>query len=88
MPKRKGERKPDDAPHAPRYRFDCGRCKFSWCCGTTCHCNLKKKDHAEPPDKRKLQVAQDRWDWRDGREPKINWGNRPTSGKIPKNWDQ
>ena len=89
MPKRKGEVKPDSAPHAPRYRYDCGRCKFSWCCGTTCACNLKKKDHPEPPNTRKLQVAQDLWDWRNGRDPKINDHPRPASLQgVAATWDR
>jgi len=24
--------------HAPRWSYDCKRCKFSWCCGATCAC--------------------------------------------------
>lgn len=31
----------------PRWEFDCGHCKFSWCCGPMCAChakpNLKKQ---------------------------------------------
>ena len=27
--------------HHPRWQFDCGRCKFAWCCGPTCMCGLR-----------------------------------------------
>lgn len=86
MSKRGGERKPEKAPHAPRYRFDCGRCKFSWCCGTACHCNLRKKDYPDPPDERKLRVAQDRWDWRTRTNGYAIHKTRPET--VPKNWDE
>lgn len=26
--------------HAPRHRYDCARCKFSWSCGELCLCVL------------------------------------------------
>ncbi len=32
----------------PRYKYDCGNCKFNWCCGYTCACILK--DLPDPPD--------------------------------------
>lgn len=33
--------------HNPKYRFDCENCKFNWCCGPTCTCNLNNVP--EPP---------------------------------------
>lgn len=35
--------------HAPRWQYDCTRCKFNWCCGYTCHCNYYHS-LPEPPD--------------------------------------
>ena len=34
----------DCKEHAPRHRFDCGRCKFSWSCGLLCACALRQPD--------------------------------------------
>jgi len=28
--------------HNPKHKFDCGNCKFNWCCGYTCACKLSK----------------------------------------------
>ena len=36
--------------HDPKHRYDCGPCKFSWCCGLTCGCNLSKAEYPPPPD--------------------------------------
>lgn len=36
--------------HEPRWRFDCSRCKFSWCCGPRCACNVRK-DVPPPPER-------------------------------------
>jgi len=33
--------------HNPKYKYDCGNCKFNWNCGLTCSCVLK--DVPEPP---------------------------------------
>ena len=33
--------------HKPRYKFDCDRCKFNWCCGYTCVCVLRNA--SDPP---------------------------------------
>jgi hypothetical protein len=46
--------KPKHAAHAPRHRYDCGRCKFSWNCGLSCGCVLLKKDYDAPPEEVKL----------------------------------
>lgn len=27
--------------HNPQHRYDCGRCKYSWCCGLLCACSLR-----------------------------------------------
>ena len=81
------ERKPEEAPHEPRWRFDCGRCKFSWCCGMCCHCNLRKTDYPDTPDYRKLEVAQARWDWRTSKGYYAIHKERP-EGKPPKKWDE
>jgi len=45
---------PKGMEHSPRHRFDCGRCKFSWCCGLACQCNLRKSDYDAPPEEVKL----------------------------------
>lgn len=34
-------KKPKEKPHAPRYPHDCGRCKYSWCCGPPCVCQIQ-----------------------------------------------
>jgi hypothetical protein len=26
--------------HKPLHKYDCGNCKFNWCCGYTCACKL------------------------------------------------
>jgi len=40
--------------HNPRYKYDCGRCKFSWNCGELCSCVLYEM--GDPPPKRKEEV--------------------------------
>lgn len=43
--------------HAPRYQYDCDRCKFSWCCGPTCVCVLASRTNLpEPPRERQDEV--------------------------------
>ena len=42
--------------HNPKHQFDCGNCKFNWCCGPCCYCNLKKS-HPPAPDERIDEVA-------------------------------
>ena len=44
-----------DIEHAPRWQYDCTRCKFSWCCGPACHCNYMHK-LPDPPRKRQNEV--------------------------------
>lgn len=34
--------------HNPRYKYDCDRCKFNWCCGPLCRCVLKGYQNAPP----------------------------------------
>jgi len=34
--------------HEPRWQYDCINCKFNWCCGYLCYCNLMHT-HKEPP---------------------------------------
>lgn len=63
--------------HDPRHVFDCGRCKFSWCCGPTCACILKKKDLMPPPSERILEVAQLR----------IDAGLRPSAETLLKEYN-
>jgi hypothetical protein len=41
--------------HAPRWQYDCGNCKFAWCCGPTCSCSLKHR-LPDPPLKRQDEV--------------------------------
>jgi hypothetical protein len=51
-------RKSKNQPHDPQHSYDCGRCKFSWCCGYTCACHYKYRLPA-PPDsiKRLIEKA-------------------------------
>ena len=42
--------------HAPRYLYDCSNCKFSWCCGPTCHCILSSDGLPDPPRERQDEV--------------------------------
>jgi hypothetical protein len=42
--------------HAPRWQYDCDRCKYSWCCGPTCSCSLKLQGHGDPPRERQDEV--------------------------------
>lgn len=51
----------NSAIHAPRYLYDCERCKFSWNCGYTCACVmeralLKGKKLPHPPKKIREKV--------------------------------
>jgi hypothetical protein len=41
--------------HRPRYKFDCERCKFHWCCGPLCSCVLHEMKN--PPKKRREEVS-------------------------------
>lgn len=44
--------------HEPRHRYDCERCKFSWCCGPTCACILtRNKSIPQAPEERLVEVA-------------------------------
>lgn len=43
--------------HNPRYAYDCENCKFTWCCGPTCHCTYTNK-LPEPPRDRQDYVDQ------------------------------
>lgn len=38
--------------HHPRWKYDCERCKFAWCCGPQCACHLEGK----MPKKRREEV--------------------------------
>ena len=43
--------------HCPRWRYDCGRCKFSWNCGPLCACALGNPFSLAPtPPKRQREV--------------------------------
>ena len=44
--------------HNPKHKYDCGNCKFNWCCGYLCACNLKESP--EPPEwlQRQLKAIQ------------------------------
>ena len=52
--------------HNPRYRYDCGRCKFHWNCGILCECVLWKAP--DPPNERAMEVAKVQKAWRERRE--------------------
>jgi hypothetical protein len=58
--------------HAPRHKYDCGRCKFSWCCGPCCGCLLREA--ARPPRERALEVVDSLTTWRRSRgyEPTLD----------------
>lgn len=34
--------------HNPKHKYDCEKCKFNWCCGFECSCQLH--DKPEAPD--------------------------------------
>ena len=38
--------------HAPRWQYDCARCKFAWCCGPQCACHIQGK----MPKERRAEV--------------------------------
>lgn len=46
---------PEKENHNPKHKYDCGNCKFNWCCGYTCVCNLK--NYPEPPEWLQKQLA-------------------------------
>ena len=48
-------RLPEANDHAPRHRYDCGRCKFSWNCGLACGCVLKRGEYDAPPERVKME---------------------------------
>ena len=62
------------AEHAPRYIYDCKRCKFAWNCGPVCSCGIRRDGLPRPPRKRALQVAQGLVRWRASRgyEPTLD----------------
>ena len=35
--------------HNPQYQYDCPNCKFSWCCGRSCDCSLRRDNLPLPP---------------------------------------
>lgn len=45
----------------PRFYYDCGHCKFNWCCGELCACHS-----GLPPAPKDRQKAVDKWQriWR------------------------
>jgi hypothetical protein len=46
-----------DVEHKPRWQYDCGNCKFSWCCGPTCSCQLYRNGrYPEPSRERQDEV--------------------------------
>ena len=51
-----------DTDHAPRYQYDCRRCKFSWCCGTLCACILR--DAPKAPKRVRQRVQREQRNWR------------------------
>jgi hypothetical protein len=46
--------------HSPRFRYDCKRCKFSWCCGIRCACVLRRSEFSNPPKEIQNQVIAER----------------------------
>jgi hypothetical protein len=44
--------------HNPKHRYDCGNCKFNWCCGYTCACALKEVPEEPQWLKKQLQSIQ------------------------------
>lgn len=49
------------AEHAPRYKYDCDRCKFNWNCGILCDCVLKGAQDPPLERARKVAAVQGRW---------------------------
>lgn len=39
--------------HDPRWQYDCARCRFAWCCGPQCACNLSEAPAAPPKERAK-----------------------------------
>lgn len=50
----------EDTDQLPRHVYDCGHCKYAWCCGPLCACviNLPK---APPARMRHVREMQARW---------------------------
>jgi hypothetical protein len=53
----------DVAGPLPHYEYDCGHCRFSWCCGPLCACAMAHKV-PKAPLKRRRQVQQAQYRWR------------------------
>jgi len=34
------EYRANGAVHEPQHKYDCTKCKYSWCCGPLCQCDL------------------------------------------------
>jgi len=64
----------------PRYRYDCEQCKFSWCCGPTCHCILPRERYADPPPERQAEVDKAVAEWRERKE--VGWEASTMNGRC------
>ena len=64
--------------HAPRWKYDCERCKFAWCCAPQCMCSPLIK--GKMPKKRRAEVkrAEEMYQRRGKmpRKPKPVWKRR------------
>ena len=50
-----------DKAHAPRYKRDCARCKFSWCCGELCACHISGKPPTPKTRREEVEMLQETW---------------------------
>jgi hypothetical protein len=50
-----------ESGHNPRWKYDCERCKFHWCCGPTCYCGLRDLPRTPPERMREVRNAERRW---------------------------
>ena len=44
--------------HEPRHEYDCSRCKYGWCCGLLCSCELHRFGAPKAP-----RVVADAVEW-------------------------
>jgi hypothetical protein len=69
-----------DRPHTPRFLYDCGNCKFSWCCGYGCVCALRGMSVVlrETPMEVKRKVFREL--------VRINWPHRISWRDVSYSW--
>jgi hypothetical protein len=58
---------PEGQGLTPRYQYECGHCRFNWCCGPTCWCLFRGK-LPEPPVERAREVERTQREWEEERK--------------------